>query len=249
MTPRHSTEMPDSTGRNGTFNRARAHTRSPSPLMDEQHHDHGRARPTRTSQRRRQRIATGISSAADSFATVPSRVPTINEEDPSNWLPAFLQTKLLTGVCRNGYRVAFMHLSVYCTGGGRRSQETLADRVQESLSVYEHRESALQLQKTVADIIQAPLRIGEHLIVLGRPGSGCKKEPKRILHQFDGLLRGGETLITFNGSAWLGMLTLLKTMTGYDKEFPQGETGYNQEVAAASHLPFDPNNLGLAETG
>jgi ATP-binding cassette, subfamily G (WHITE), member 2, PDR len=178
-----------------------------------------------------QRIATGISQRRrQSFATVPSRIPTISEEDPaldptnkafdlSKWLPAFMHQLQEAGVGPKSAGVAFKNLSVYGTG------------------------AALQLQKTVADIIQAPLRIGEHL-------KSGKKEPKRILHSFDGLLRGGETLIVL-GRPGSGCSTLLKTMTGeleglhlgeesmitYNgitqkdmmKEF-KGETGYNQEV-------------------
>ncbi|KAJ0362545.1 hypothetical protein COL154_006215 [Colletotrichum chrysophilum] len=103
--------------------------------------------------------------------------------------------------------------------------------------------AALQLQQTVGSFLAAPLRIGEHL-------SFGKKEPKRILHNFDGLLNSGELLIVL-GRPGSGCSTLLKTMTGelhglslghdsvihYNgipqkrmvKEF-KGETVYNQEV-------------------
>ncbi|KAL7754992.1 hypothetical protein ACKLNR_014749 [Fusarium oxysporum f. sp. zingiberi] len=259
MTPRHSTESPPdsiemehSTGSEGTYARPSPLTRSNTMIMDEQ------------DQQELQRIATGISQRRrQSFATVPSRIATINEEDPaldptnkafdlSKWLPAFMHQLQEAGVGPKSAGVAFKNLSVYGTG------------------------AALQLQKTVADIIQAPLRIGEHL-------KSGKKEPKRILHQFDGLLRGGETLIVL-GRPGSGCSTLLKTMTGeleglhlgeesmitYNgisqkdmmKEF-KGETGYNQEVdkhfphltvgqtlefAAACRLPSDPEKLGLDGT-
>ncbi|KAH0429411.1 ABC-2 type transporter [Colletotrichum camelliae] len=108
--------------------------------------------------------------------------------------------------------------------------------------------AALQLQQTVGSFLAAPLRIGEHL-------SFGKKEPKRILHNFDGLLNSGELLIVL-GRPGSGCSTLLKTMTGelhglslghdsvihYNgipqkrmvKEF-KGETVYNQEVD--KHFP------------
>lgn len=215
--------MEHSTGSEGTYARPSPLTRSNTIIMDEQ------------DQQELQRIATGISQRRrQSFATVPSRIATINEEDPaldptnkafdlSKWLPAFMHQLQEAGVGPKSAGVAFKNLSVYGTG------------------------AALQLQKTVADIIQAPLRIGEHL-------KSGKKEPKRILHQFDGLLRGGETLIVL-GRPGSGCSTLLKTMTGeleglhlgeesmitYNgisqkdmmKEF-KGETGYNQEVCISS---------------
>ncbi|KAF9878249.1 ABC-2 type transporter [Colletotrichum karsti] len=108
--------------------------------------------------------------------------------------------------------------------------------------------AALQLQQTVGSFLQAPLRIGEHL-------SFGKKEPKRILNSFDGILNSGELLIVL-GRPGSGCSTLLKTMTGelhglglsdesvihYNgipqkrmiKEF-KGETVYNQEVD--KHFP------------
>ncbi|OLN81927.1 ABC transporter CDR4-like protein 4 [Colletotrichum chlorophyti] len=107
---------------------------------------------------------------------------------------------------------------------------------------------AVQLQQTVGSFLQAPLRIGEHL-------SFGKKQPKKILNSFDGLLKSGELLIVL-GRPGSGCSTLLKTMTGelqglslgqesvihYNgipqkrmiKEF-KGETVYNQEVD--KHFP------------
>ena len=179
-----------------------------------------------------QRIATGISQhRRQSLATLPSRIPDLGENDPaldptdkafdlSKWLQATMRQLNEAGVGPKSAGVAFKDLSVYGTG------------------------AALQLQQTLADMAQAPLRLGEHL----RSG---KKEPKTILHRFDGLLRGGETLIVL-GRPGSGCSTLLKTMTGelegldigeqstiqYNgvsqkdmmKEF-KGETGYNQEVS------------------
>ncbi|CRK34094.1 hypothetical protein BN1723_019978, partial [Verticillium longisporum] len=100
-----------------------------------------------------------------------------------------------------------------------------------------------QLQQTVASVLQAPLKLGEHF-------SFGKKEPKPILRSFNGLLNTGELLIVL-GRPGSGCSTLLKTITGqlhglhmdeksvvhYNgipqkemmKEF-KGETTYNQEV-------------------
>lgn len=102
---------------------------------------------------------------------------------------------------------------------------------------------AVQLQPTMGATMTAPLRPGE-ILSLG------KKTPKRILNQFNGLLRSGELVIVL-GRPGSGCTTMLKTMTGeltglnldkssvvsYDgisqeqiiKEF-KGEVVYNQEV-------------------
>jgi ATP-binding cassette subfamily G (WHITE) protein 2 (PDR) len=103
--------------------------------------------------------------------------------------------------------------------------------------------AALQLQKTVLDFCLAPLRVGE-LFSFG------KKDHKKILSNFDGVVKSGELLIVL-GRPGSGCSTLLKTMCGelhgldtdeksiihYNgipqkrmmKEF-KGEAIYNQEV-------------------
>lgn len=180
-----------------------------------------------------QRIATSISQRRQSLAAVSSGIPdlTPDAQDPAldptskdfdlaQWLPHFMQQLQEGGVSLKAAGVAYKDLSVSGTG------------------------AALQLQQTLADVIQAPVRIGEHL-------SFGKKEPKRILNRFDGLLRGGELLIVL-GRPGSGCSTLLKTITGeleglgigessnihYNgisqkdmmKEF-KGETTYNQEAS------------------
>ena len=101
----------------------------------------------------------------------------------------------------------------------------------------------LQLQQTVGDMFLAPFRLGE---MFGSEG----KEPKEILHSFDGLVRSGELLVVL-GRPGSGCSTFLKAITGelhgldvgdkgvvsYNgipqkqmvKEF-KGEMPYNQEV-------------------
>ncbi|KAM5341482.1 hypothetical protein ACJ41O_014513 [Fusarium nematophilum] len=201
-----------------TFNQPWPVTRRDTMIMDEE------------DRQELQRIATSISHKRQSLATVPSGIPDLGEQDPaldptdkafdlSKWLPHFMHQLQDTGAGPKSAGVAFKDLSVFGTG------------------------AALQLQQTLGDVFQAPLRLGEHL----RSG---KKEPKKILHRFDGLLRGGETLIVL-GRPGSGCSTLLKTMTGeleglslgktsrihYNgisqkdmmKEF-KGEATYNQEV-------------------
>ncbi|KAF4947363.1 hypothetical protein FSARC_13984 [Fusarium sarcochroum] len=242
-TSESSNDFRDSTG--STFNQSWSNAQRDTMIIDE------------TDRQELQRIATGIS-RRHSLATVPSGIPDLTQQDPaldptdkafdlSKWLPAFMHQLQDAGVGQKSAGVAFKNLSVFGTG------------------------AELQLQQTLGDVLQAPLRIGEYF----RSG---KKEPKKILHRFDGLLRGGETLIVL-GRPGSGCSTLLKTMTGeleglslgetsvihYNgvsqkdmmKEF-KGETTYNQEVdkhfphltvgqtlefAAACRMPSNPEGL------
>ncbi|KAL7914249.1 ABC-2 type transporter domain-containing protein [Trichoderma velutinum] len=103
--------------------------------------------------------------------------------------------------------------------------------------------SAIQLQNTVGSVLTAPLRLGEFF-------SFGKKEPKHILHSFNGLVKSGELLVVL-GRPGSGCSTLLKSICGelhglnigekshisyngipqkqMKKEF-RGEAIYNQEV-------------------
>ncbi|UKZ57315.1 hypothetical protein TrVGV298_011168 [Trichoderma virens] len=103
--------------------------------------------------------------------------------------------------------------------------------------------NAIQLQNTVGSVVTAPLRLGEFF-------SFGKKEPKHILHNFNGLLKSGELLVVL-GRPGSGCSTLLKAICGelhglnigekssinyngipqkqMKKEF-RGEAIYNQEV-------------------
>ncbi|KAL7931562.1 ABC-2 type transporter domain-containing protein [Trichoderma chlorosporum] len=103
--------------------------------------------------------------------------------------------------------------------------------------------NAIQLQETVGSVLTAPLRLGEFF-------SFGKKEPKHILHSFNGLVKSGELLVVL-GRPGSGCSTLLKSICGelhglnvgeksnisyngipqkqMKKEF-KGEAIYNQEV-------------------
>lgn len=109
--------------------------------------------------------------------------------------------------------------------------------------------SAIQIQQTVGSFLMSPLKLGEFF-------SFGKKEPKHILHSFDGLMDSGELLIVL-GRPGSGCSTMLKTMCGelhglnlgerskvhysgipllqMQKEF-KGEAIYNQEVSRDSQL-------------
>ncbi|KAH9868944.1 hypothetical protein J1614_008021 [Plenodomus biglobosus] len=104
---------------------------------------------------------------------------------------------------------------------------------------------AIQLQKTVSDLVMAPLRFREYF-------GGSKR--KQILHSFDGIIKSGELCVVL-GRPGSGCSTLLKALTGelhsleiddsiiHYNGIPQkkmiqefkGETVYNQEVD--KHFP------------
>ncbi|KAL2258872.1 hypothetical protein VTK26DRAFT_7643 [Humicola hyalothermophila] len=108
--------------------------------------------------------------------------------------------------------------------------------------------SALQLQDTVDSVLLSPLRVG-HLF------NSQRKQPKHILHGFNGLLKSGELLAVL-GRPGSGCSTFLKTLCGelhgltlgkqsnihyngtpqskMKQEF-KGEVVYNQEVD--KHFP------------
>ncbi|KAL7785856.1 ABC-2 type transporter domain-containing protein [Trichoderma ceciliae] len=107
---------------------------------------------------------------------------------------------------------------------------------------------AIRLQQTVGSVLLAPLRLGEFF-------SFGKKEPKQILHNFNGLVKSGELLVVL-GRPGSGCSTLLKSVCGelhglqlgecsnisYNgipqkqmKEEFRGEAVYNQEVD--KHFP------------
>lgn len=109
----------------------------------------------------------------------------------------------------------------------------------------------LQLQQTVGDVFLSPLRVGE---MFGKAG----KEPKKILHRFDGIVRSGELLVVL-GRPGSGCSTFLKSITGelhgldvgeesvvHYNGIPQkqmvrefkGEMPYNQEVCRTAFRTY-----------
>lgn len=183
------------------------------------------------------RIATDLSRRRSSVATqagLSRTLTTIDEDDPAldPGAPHFDIEKWVKAFVK---RVSDKGIERKGTGVAFRN-----------LDVYGSG-SALQIQDTVGSFLTAPLRLGEMF-------SFGKKEPKHILHRFDGLLRQGEMLIVL-GRPGSGCSTLLKTLTGeleglkvgdkssvYYKGIPQkqmrrefrGEAVYNQEVCSPS---------------
>ncbi|KAJ5104205.1 hypothetical protein N7532_004734 [Penicillium argentinense] len=104
--------------------------------------------------------------------------------------------------------------------------------------------SALQFQETLISSLAVPFRLATRAL------SGQKSPPRRILHNFDGLLQGGELLLVL-GRPGSGCTTFLKTLCGHlggltmESEskihfegidykdmikYHRGEVAYNKEV-------------------
>jgi ATPase subunit of ABC transporter with duplicated ATPase domains len=173
----------------------------------------------RSQARRGSLAAVGEDGEAPVDVSDPTLDPTSNKFDLSKWLRNVVSEFRKEGITPATAGVVFRNLNVRGTG------------------------DELQLQTTLGDMLQAPLRLGEYF-------SFGKKTPKTILHRFDGLVRSGELLIVL-GRPGSGCSTLLKTMTGqlhgltldpksvhYNgipqtammKEF-KGEAIYNQEAS------------------
>ena len=68
--------------------------------------------------------------------------------------------------------------------------------------------SALQFQETLISSLTVPFRLATRAL------SGNRSSPRKILHSFDGLLRGGELLLVL-GRPGSGCTTFLKTICGH----------------------------------
>lgn len=154
----------------------------------------------------------------------PAMDPSSDQFDLTKFLRSFRHYLEDEGVEMKQLSVVYKNLNVYGSG------------------------AALQLQKTVTDMLMAPIRPQE-FIHFG------KKDRKQILHSFDGIIKAGELCVVL-GRPGSGCSTLLKALTGelhgleidgdtihYNgieqhkviKEF-KGETVYNQEVYLISDL-------------
>lgn len=159
----------------------------------------------------------------------PSMDPSSDSFDLTKFLRSFRHYLEAEGIEMKQLSVVFKNLNVYGSG------------------------AALQLQKTVTDMLMAPIRPQEFI-------SFGKKDRKQILHSFDGIIKAGELCVVL-GRPGSGCSTLLKALTGelhgleidgseihYNgieqhkviKEF-KGETVYNQEVC----LPWILSQINL----
>ncbi|KAM0540650.1 hypothetical protein ACHAPJ_013551 [Fusarium lateritium] len=233
----------DSTG--STFNQSWSNTQRDTMIIDE------------TDRQELQRIATGIS-RRHSLATVPSGIPNLTQQDPaldptdkafdlSKWLPAFMHQLQDAGVGPKSAGVAFKNLSVFGTGAELQLQQTLGDVLQTPLRIGEYFRSGKQEPKKILHRFDGLLRGGETLIVLGRPGSGCSTLLKTMTGELEGLSLGDSSVVHYNGISQKDMMKEFKGETTYnqevDKHFPHLTVGQTLEFAAACRMPSNPESL------
>ncbi|KAH2334635.1 hypothetical protein KXW28_007780 [Aspergillus fumigatus] len=181
-----------------------------------------------------------VSTVADISLDDPALNPENKDFDLYKWLRKVVHVLNEEGVPRKEASIFFQHLRVSGIG------------------------AALQLQKTVADIITAPFRretwnfrnktsktilhdfngmlhSGELLIVLGRPGSGCSTFLKTLSGELHGLNVDEKTVLHYSGIPQSTMIKEFKGEVVYnqevDKHFPHLTVGQTLEFAAAVRTP------------
>ncbi|KAB8078723.1 ABC-2 type transporter-domain-containing protein [Aspergillus leporis] len=202
--------------------------RSPTGLINEEEIVTLNRIATQTSQRRSSVYSHHAPKRTATLATISENDPAVDPQGPSFDLNKWLKMVLRESQKqgREGHRTGIVFKNLTVSGTG----------------------AALQLQDTVSSMLSAPLRIGEML-------QQRRSSAKRILNEFNGLLKSGELLLVL-GRPGSGCSTFLKSLCGelhglsldsqsvihYDgvpqqrmiKEF-KGEVVYNQEVD--KHFP------------
>lgn len=135
------------------------------------------------------RIASSrLGQALSASATNEKKDPRLDPENPqfdhNRWAQNILTKVHEAGIDIPGQGVVFSDLSI--SGSG----------------------AALQFQETLISSLAVPFRRAV------RAFSGQKSQPRRILHSFDGLLKGGELLLVL-GRPGSGCTTFLKTLCGH----------------------------------
>ncbi|CAI6337086.1 unnamed protein product [Periconia digitata] len=171
----------------------------------------------------------------------PSVDPASNQFDLSKFVKLVRKQMEEEGITMRQVGLVYKDLNIYGTG------------------------AALQLQKTVMDLLMAPFRLGEMfsfgkkdhkhilrnfdgvinsgemLIVLGRPGAGCSTLLKTMCGELHGLSMGDESVVHYNGIPQKQMMKEFKGEAVYnqevDKHFPHLTVGQTLEFAAACRTP------------
>ncbi|OBS25198.1 hypothetical protein FPOA_05733 [Fusarium poae] len=198
------------------------------------------------------RLATGISQhRRQSASSLTPTVPAIEEQDPaldlSEWLPSFMDRLQEAGVGPKSAGVAFKDLSVSGTGAALQLQKTLGDVLMAPLRIAQHLKAGKKEPKTILHRFDGLLQGGETLIVLGRPGSGCSTLLKTMTGELEGLSVGHQSIITYNGISQKDMMKEFKGETEYnqevDKHFPHLTVGQTLEFAAACRMPSNSKTI------
>ena len=188
-------------------------------------------------QRELQRLATDISrirsrtdagsiqAAEEAYATGPTD-PALDPSSASFDLYRYLEHIIgllrKEGITTAQAGVAFTDLTVSGTGDALQLQDTIADWIQMPLRIGEFFSFRKKEHRTILNSFDGIVNSGELLIVLGRPGSGCSTLLKSMTGQLHGLTMNDNSVVHYNGIPQHQMM----------KEF-KGEAIYNQEVSRA----------------
>jgi ABC-type multidrug transport system fused ATPase/permease subunit len=160
--------------------------RSPTGLINEEEIVTLNRIATQTSQRRSSVYSHHAPKRTATLATISENDPAVDPQGPSFDLNKWLKMVLRESQKqgREGHRTGIVFKNLTVSGTG----------------------AALQLQDTVSSMLSAPLRIGEML-------QQRRSSAKRILNEFNGLLKSGELLLVL-GRPGSGCSTFLKSLCG-----------------------------------
>lgn len=163
----------------------------------------------------------------DNSETSPSISPAIDVDSPHFNLRTWVKT-VMTFLDNNGVqtkRSGFLmkHVTVSGVGAAVQTQSDITSALLSPITAFA-RAFRTREAKTILHDINATVRSGQLLLVLGRPGSGCSTLLKTFAGQMHGLHLDAGADISYNGIPRTQML----------KEF-RGEVVYNQEVD--KHFP------------
>jgi ATP-binding cassette subfamily G (WHITE) protein 2 (PDR) len=207
-------------------------------------------------QRELQRLATDISrmrSRTDAgsvqdvegthalWSTDPALDPGSPAFDMYKYLENIMSIFRKEGITTAQAGVAFKDLTVSGTGDAMQLQDTLADWLQMPLRIGEFFSFRKKEHRTILRSFDGIVNSGELLIVLGRPGSGCSTLLKSMTGQLHGLNMDENSLVNYNGIPQQQMMKEFKGEAIYnqevDKHFPHLTVGQTLEFAAACRSP------------
>ncbi|KAF2865640.1 ABC-2 type transporter [Massariosphaeria phaeospora] len=190
-----------------------------------------------------QRIFTTLSRRKSSIV-VPGD-PTVDPQneafDLSRFLRMFRDQLEAEGIQSKHVGIAYRNLNIYGSGAALQLQKTVADFLLVPARVGEWFSFGKKERNQILHSFDGLVKPGELLIVLGRPGAGCSTLLKTMCGELHGLDRDQESIIHYNGISQKQMMKEFKGETIYnqevDKHFPHLTVGQTLEFAAASRTP------------
>lgn len=176
---------PGSSGSDSRESTLASETRSPVGLIDEEGIETLHRIATESS-RRRSSVYSHVPTRTPTLGTIPEDDPAIDPQASSFDISKWLRAVLREAERkgREGHRTGIVFRDLTVSGTG----------------------AALQLQNTVSTVATAPFRIGEMVKQYRSP-------PKKILNEFNGLMKSGELLLVL-GRPGSGCSTFLKSLCG-----------------------------------